>query len=481
MSDTKSGKRISVPLIILSLALLVNTPFSIIDPLPDFIAYIILFRQLKSSAERAPYFAEARGAFGKLALTSALKFVALLIVASSSTSYTYGYDMYAVASWSFGAFEIIFSVSAVKNLFEALFRLGERTDAGALIRDIDVAAGSKMSVDTFKLLTFVFAVARPLLAAVPDLFRLTELTDGGSIRAVSPYYGYVLSACQIIGAAIGVFWLVVAIKYVIAVKKEGQYQNALVMVAGEGYVERLQREEHIGALKGVFTLLCVATIFSVDIKFDNTDNVNILPHTVFAILLIVLGLKLGKYTDRAHALSVVAPASLFAVCSVFYYVFETKFLYYHGYDSLFGVEQIPAEYITVEVLSVAETVLASVTLAALAVAIHAFIFKHTGIERDNPNYSPTDKKYHRSLLLQNYALMFLGILSLAAKTVLTFSKASQELARFEINLTTYVSILPSIEWLALVSAVCTIAYVGFAFYFTSTMKEEIEMKYKTEP
>ena len=173
-------------------------------------------------------------------------------------------------------------------------------------------------------------------------------------------------------------------------------------------------------------------------------------------------------------------ATLFAVCSAFYFVYETQFLYYQGYDSLIGIDVVPSEYIRLEILSVIETALLSLVLIMLAALIHSYIFKHTGLERTNINYSTADRKYHVSLLIQNYVFMTLGILAAIAKCVCVFAKTSHGVATFEIDFTTYVSILPKLEWIGLVSAVLTFAYIGFSFYFTSTLKDEVEMKYNIE-
>ena len=480
MTDIKGRKKISSALIIFSLVLLFNVGFGIIDFLPDFIAFIILYKQFKPAAERAPFFREATNAFRSLAIVNGAKIPVFILIAGARSIQTYGYDIYAVAAMAFGVFEIIYLYRAVSSIFDALFRLGERTDAVAFISPITVTKDNKMSPETFRVLTFIFVFSKTVFQYLPELFRLTQMTDLSSTRAVSAMYPIVFLICQTFGLIIGIFWLIVSIKYVNMAKKEGQYENSIYTLGGEGFEEKLANKEKISALKSLLTFMCITSIFSLDIKFDNTDNINLLPHTVYGILLVVFAVKIYKYTSIKHTLRIIIPAALYSVCSVFYYIFETEFLYYHGYDSLLNFGEVPSDYIRVEILSVIETVLLTVTLVMIAVAIHAYIFKHTGLPRDDENYSQTDRKYHRSLLIGNYVLMSLGILGGVGKCFHTFSKASQTLATFEMDFSTYATILPKVEWISLASAVCTIAYIAYSFYYTSTLKDEVEMKYNEE-
>ena len=472
----REKKLIKSSLVILALVFLANTSFGILDLMPDFIAYLILARQFSKAAERAPYFEEARLAFRKLALITGMRLPILIVIAAERTGDTYGFDIYAVASLAFFVIETVFILSAVKNLFEGLFRLGERTDAAALINDIHVAKGSDMATDTFRLLTYISIIGRGFLGMLPDLFRLTGTDERGYQTTVSPAYPYVFICCHLIGMVIGIFWLVVAIKYVIAIRNEGLYSQALNEVAGEKYRERAERKEFVGRLRSIITLFAVSTVFTLDLKFDNFDNINILPHTVYAFLLIALAIKIGKCIDKKHALMMLIPASAYAIVSVFYYVYETSFLYYEGYNTLISEKRTPDSYVTVEILAILETVLVITTLVMLAIAMHRFITRHTGLLPTDENYSPSDRRYHVRLITSNYVILSLGILNALGKCANVFSKA-----HFKIEFTQVaIAIIPTIEWIGLLSVVLTAAYAIYAIYSSSILKDEIEMKYFEE-
>ena len=462
--------------IIFALVLLANTAFGILDLMPDFIAYLILAKQFRAAADRAPYFEEARLAFRKLALITGLRLPVLILIAAQRSGDTYGFDIYAVASLSFFALETIFQLSAIKNLFEGLFRLGERTDASALIKDIRVTSDSNMATDTFRLLTYVSVIGRGLFATLPDMFRLTGTDSRGYQTTMSPAYPYVFISCHLIGLIIGVFWLVVAIKYITAIKREGRYTAALNAVAGEKYRERAEKKEFIGGLRSLITLFAISTLFTIDLKFDNFDHINILPHTVYAVILIVISLMLGKYLGRVYSLICAIPASLYAIVSVFYYVYETSFLYNEGYRSLVDKATTPTSYVTVEVFSVIETVFLIATLVAIAFSMHKLVVCHTGLLPTDENYSPSDRKYHKRLFISNYIILGLGILSALGKCVNVFSKA-----HFTIEFTIKkIAIIPTIEWIGLLSVALSAAYAIYTIYSASILKDEVEMKYLEE-
>ncbi len=466
-------KRVSFPLIILSLVILFNPTISIVDIFPDFIAYFIIAREIKRASFFAPYFYEARRAFIRLGIIDLFKLPALFIIAASRRADSYGYDSYAVASFAFGILNLIFLMSAVSNLFSALFRLGERTDMNSTLSPINLL-GSPMSAEAIRTITYIFAICKCFLFAIPDLFRLTTIDDFGSIQAVSPLYPYALSLCLLIGLIFGIFWLVIFIKYVALIHKEGRFDDAISSMCELDAEIRVRRDVWLNSIKGFVILLMVAPLFIIDVGFEGSDFINIIPDTILAVLYIAIAQRLGKFTGRKYNFSVLIPAILFLISSAVFYAFETKFLYYEGYDTLKYTDAIPKSYLTVEIWSIISSLFLIVTIIMLAISEKRFILMHTGQNEGN-GYEA--KKYHKRLFILNLAVMSLGILSAVAKCLEVLSHPyfkTAETASLELM------IIPKYEWIGLICFVLYALYIGLNIYFASSLRDEVLMKYQTE-
>ena len=213
--------------VVLALILLINQSIGIVDLLPDFISYLIIASVLNKAAYKAPGFSEARSAFLKLALVNALKLPALIILTASRTTNTLGNDMTTIMSLSFAVFEFIFLISAVRSLFDSLFRLGQRTDAHSLIRPIRIF-GFVIQPDSIKTTSLVYAVMRCIFEFFPDLFLLTGTAgDGFTIVTMRPGYPISILFTQVVGNIFGIVWLILISKYLLAIRKEGKFSAAL--------------------------------------------------------------------------------------------------------------------------------------------------------------------------------------------------------------------------------------------------------------
>ena len=116
-------------LLILSAVFLTNPNINIIDIMPDFVAWFILAKLFERAADSAPYFEEARSSFLKLAWINLAKVPAFFLMITIRSKDTLDNNVFALFSLSFCAIELVFLLPAIKNLFTALFHLGERTSA----------------------------------------------------------------------------------------------------------------------------------------------------------------------------------------------------------------------------------------------------------------------------------------------------------------------------------------------------------------
>ncbi len=483
MPSVKKHKSISFSKIVLSLVLLFNVNIGIVDLLPDAIAFFILAGEFKYAASRAPFFAEACDAFKKLGFIAILKYPAAIISAMSGSGGA-GNDMAALFSLTFSAFEIVYAIKAVGYIFDALYRLGERTSAVALIKPFRVAGGSYMSCETLKFFTYLLTVEKCIFQAIPDMFRLTRIAeDGFTVITISSGYPISILFTQFFGTIIGVFWLVIFIKYVSAIKAEGNYDDAVDSLVLPDDALRIEKKEKLTSLLSLLSTTVIASIFTLEIRFLNSDNINLVPHTIYGVILVAVAIKLFRLSDSTSRLFTLISAGCYAVSTVFYYVFETRFLYYFGYESLADIDKIPPEYVVVEVLAVVEALLLILTLIGVGVQIRRIILTHTGMALGSSDYSQADKKYHRILLITNTVHVVLGCLFALLRCAGVFSQASYTTDVVDRNEATVgaelpnIIYIPSLEWISTVCAIICIAYIGLTIYFTSNLKDEIKMKY----
>ena len=487
MPITNKRKKVSYGLIIFSVILLFNTNIGIFDILPDTVAYIILARQLKRAAERAPFFAEACDAFKKLTVVTLLKYPASLLSALSGTDSGRG-DMAALFAITFSAFEIVYAIKAIKYLFDGLYRLGERTDATALISAFKVGGDAYMAVDTLRFFTYATAVVKCVFQAIPDMFRLTRVADDGfTLITVSRGYPISVIATQFFGAIIGIFWLVIIIKYIKSIKKQGQFDDALEMIISDEDRLRLERKEKFDSLIAIFSMLAFSVFFTVEVRFFDSDAINLIPHAIFGIMLVSVAQKTWRALGSRLGAPLLTVSSLYTVLSVVTYVFEVKFIYYEGYDSLTETTDVPMSYLTVEILSAVEAVLLASFFVCLTVAFFEIIRKHTGTALGSPEYSHSDKKYHAALSRFSILYAIIGVLFSAFRCLTVFSYSaytSQIIDRNEITegagVASDLIYVPVLEWANPVCSALCVALIGFTLYFTSTLRDEVKMKYSKD-
>lgn len=483
MPSEKKHKSISFSRIILSLVLLFNINIGIVDLLPDAIAFFILANEFKHASLRAPFFAEARDAFKKLGIIALLKYPAAIIAASSGAGGA-GNDMAALFSLTFSAFEIVYAIKAVRYIFDALYRLGERTSATALIKPFRVFGSSYMSCETLRFFTYLLTAAKCIFQAIPDMFRLTRIADDGfTVLTVSPGYSISVLTTQFFGLIIGVFWLIISVKFVTAVKTQGEYDGAVDSLVLPDDEIRLKKKERLDSLLSLLSLTVIASVFTLEIRFLNSDNINLIPHTVYGLLLVAVAIKLFKLSDTSTRHLTLISAACYTVSTVFYYVFETRFLYYFGYESLANTDATPPEYIVVEALGVIEALLLILTLIGVGMQMRQIILKHTGTALGSAEYSHSDRKYHRILLITNIAHVIMGCLFALFRCANVFSQAAYTTNVVERNEITEgvdvpdITYIPAIEWISTACAIICIAYIALTVYYASNVKDEIKMKY----
>ena len=472
---TNTVKKVNYKLLIFSLVLLFNPSVNIVDILPDFIAWFILARLFERAADSAPYFEEARAAFIRLGWLNLLKIPAFLLILFIRSKDTLDNNVYALFSFTFAIFEIILATQATKNIFSALFYLGERADAPSLITPYSVSKKQKRPTppEALKNLTYLFFILKAVFYAVPDLFLLTGVNDRGIVVVGSKYYPFVLVFALLIGLIFGVVWLVYAKSYAYKIHTEDKFSDALKSVAADGVSGSVEQKSKLRALLATPTLMLVAAFFSMDLIFENLNNINILPHFIYGIMLIFVWHSFKKHSGLK--LLPLVFGVIYCIVALIGYVTSLSFFSKYEYMDLIKNSAARADYNVIMILSVLEFISLVFFLVFIAKSFNSFILENTGISPDSEKYHKIESDFHRSLKIKNYVTLALGILSGLAKCVNVFLNSEVQVLFTEANTIT-ASTLP---WFGTIVTLTSVAYIAYNFFYMSTLRDEVRMKYQS--
>ena len=207
---TKQKSIFPMGAMIAAFCILANPNISLVDILPDAIAYGLLLYSLRHVSTFAPYMGEAAAGFRKMLYISLLKIPALFIMLTMAMQRV----TITVFSLSFAVLELIFLLPAIRNLFEGFFYLGARFGCEAAIRE------TPRKPDAVLTMTYIFLSAKMAMSTLPEfmfLFEYDQLTGNGL---------YFTNAQYLFVASVGfVVWHIVrhcGFQQVMPVKAENQ-------------------------------------------------------------------------------------------------------------------------------------------------------------------------------------------------------------------------------------------------------------------
>ena len=466
-----------------SFVFLFNPNITIVDIMPDFIAWFILARLFERAANSAPHFEEARVCFVRLGWLNLAKIPAFILVMFVRSSDVFDNNIYALASFSFAVGEFLLIIPAVKNIFAGLFHLGERTDALSLIAPLKSARHRELSADSVKEFTYFFVICKTVLYALPDLFLLTRVSDRGIILAFSSYYPYVLVLSQILGFTVGTVWLIRIRKYARAVFCEGKFNDALDTFAREDAYAEFEKRTKLRSINRVMLLLTIAALSTIKLIFNSFDGdigalngINLLPHFIYGFTMLFAVFILRKHAKVSNITLLLG--ALYSLVATVGYILSVRFYWSYDLDNLANADyatkaDAAAAYRLVEIFSVIEFALAAAFLVFVAFALKSFVLTNTGLSPDSDRYHKMEKEFHSSLIRRSYVLSGLGILVAAMKCAYVFTNTRVQTFFTEEGIFT-TSIVP---WFHLAVNIAAIAYIVFTVYHTSTLKDEVKIKY----
>lgn len=462
-------------LIFLALVFLFNPNINVIDLLPDFFGYFILVRLLRYPADISPYFEEARATLQKLAWLSVLKVPAIFLIFGFGTGRG---DTTALLALGFCIGDLILGIMAIKYLFDALFYLGERTSADAILRTFPISKKRMLSPEAFKSFTILFVIVKCAVATLPEFLLLTENTTGDIYTTANlALYPMVLVLSQLLGLIVGIIWLCRAIRYAKAILKDNVLEDGLREMFGGDFDLRFETKFRLRSLAASFAITVFSVFFAFTIRFDNLGGAHLLPSAIFPLVL-TYALFVGRkyYTNLSPIFKLGLCAGTLGIAES---VLSSWFFESHTIDDLYYDRAARLAYLPYEIVSVATSALVGVILVLLARRMRVFVLENTGIPSHDTAYRTVDRDFHKQLLRRAYLFLGLGIALFFIKSVDVVLYGFPKIIYTNISDVTMPTIVsPALPWLATVAVILSVAFVLSALYFFATLKDEVMLKYE---
>lgn len=271
-----------IGLVIAGTIFLLNPNINIVDLLPDFIGYILIYRGLFRLADIDDRIAGARKKAKWLLFVSLAKVAFMLQLPSSSTS-----DV-LLFTFCFAVVELLLTIPMLSELFGGMNYLSSRYDNETALKSEAEA----------KVFIYIFMILKNALPLIPELFSLSDASYGYELN--HDHYKHIrdmeaIKRIAIIGAFVIVLIcaVIMGAKFISYLKKlKGDKQFILRMEAY--YRDNILNDSALWERRYQNLIL---TLFAVGIMFFNNiylDTFPVIPDSVGYIFLLAGALYLSK-------------------------------------------------------------------------------------------------------------------------------------------------------------------------------------------
>jgi hypothetical protein len=305
----KLNKNIGFSLLPFAFIFLFEPGYTLVDPLPDFIGYIIVCLAIINLADISPRIQEAYDGFRRGILISVLRFISVYLLDRYFADISKFLGL-LIFCFIFSLFELIVIIPAYRNFFEGLLHLGMMHDGNAVyIKKINtktikidgdnekiiVKESRRNITENMYFLTVAFLFLRHTAMTLPEF---TTLISNAKYEFISILRVFGI----IIVLPIGVSWLIRFFVYCGKICKDKTFINEL----SEIYLKKVKENPNFYTARvitsGIYTILAA---FAVSVDFYS-KYINILPDYIFFILIFAAAILLRKFSRKWISLSCVS-------------------------------------------------------------------------------------------------------------------------------------------------------------------------------
>ncbi len=304
-------------LIIAGLVFLFNPEINIIDIMPDFIGILLIMKGVSPVASVSPSMEAGYTSLKNYTLVSLVKtlvLVPLVTVASSDPAF------YLLFTFAFSLVGLLFLLPASKNIFASIDGLSGRYAVSQ--------KGTKLTDIVFSVFFIIKAVC-PVLPELVYLYLPENILTDMAIYPLAVYKLPILLITFALSLVFGIVWLILAINYFSALKRNTEFNKALLLDISNVVHSRVMIINTSVSKTVIFMTLAVFSTLSLYV-----DGMRIIPILLCPVFLLFAYKNAAKLTtanvDRAKKSAVLA----LVACSVSFIsssVYHTK---YHKYASM---------------------------------------------------------------------------------------------------------------------------------------------------
>lgn len=456
--------------ILLALFFIAIPNINIVDLLPDFIAYIILFRMIKPTTLAIPYMHETKNTLKRLAFLSLAKIPAFVVMIANMHT---GRDIVPLFTLVFGVIEAILLYSLVTDLFAGLFYIAERTDTKALTDPLELQT-MKITSDGIKMLTLTFLMAKCVFNVIPEFCLLTTFNPK-IIRFTNGLYPPLLLFLFIASLVFGIMWFNVARKYVKRIRKEADLTKAIESMLGDEKIEKIKNDMYIESVAFPLSLLSIASIFTIDFTFTGEKGINLLPHFIYGILLCIAIFRMSssRFLKKAIAFT----SGIYTALSAVAYGFSIEFLRKYRMQDLATDPVTQKQYGYIQIFSLLETIVFTVMIVIASVVFRRYIIDHTGISPKRLSYGKIERDYHKLSIIRGFILFGITLLINVVKCIKIYLERHVNIIFSHSGNIIVTSALP---WLGWVTLGMSVGLIFYSFIYLSSVKADVRFKYDKE-
>ncbi len=357
----------------LSFIFIFNPNISVIDPLPDFIGYILIVLSLSKFSMLCATLAEAKKAFEKMIIVDGAKLLALIWIFGLDTTASRSSSM-LMASFSISALEVMFGLPAFLKLFAGISELGNYHPNTTIHATPRTTARSSYT-ESLRSFTLFFVVFKAAMTLLPELAELGN-SSYSQVEPLFDIYRYIgimrfLSAVPVL--FVGVIWLVRVIKYFRRLAADSELNDSMC----EKYRREISPKEGTFVIRYVKIgswLLTAAAVLTLDFTLEGVNIMSDAAVAVFLALAMLFFSKAVSMNTRPTYISAVC----YAILSIGTDVLSILFDELYSYGMLDTNSRAMALYICMLAVQLIKSVSFVVMLSLAITQIKKLVRTHTG-------------------------------------------------------------------------------------------------------
>lgn len=460
---TAEKKQISWGLFAIAFVFLFNPNIAIIDPLPDFLGYIILSVALTKLAMLNDAIYEAKRGFDRMIIVDIGKIISIVWVFGLDAV---GERNTSLLLWSFvfGVLEILFAIPAFAKLFEGISTLGD------FYPNFSVHGTPKKRKKSFtqriKGFTTFFIVFKAIFTCLPEVSVLGTVTydETSNFSFLYRYIGVMRGFCFIPVLIVGIIWLVFAIRYFLRIKSDTEFVIAL----NEEYDNKQLTRAGLFIIRDVkiaTLFFALASVLTLDFVFE---NMNMIPD-----ILVVVALAISLfYFSKVAKFKKTFPVTMLVIYSIVTLFREYLRFYFFDnfyYNAINKNDKAFYTYIIIVATVAIEGILLILVYVAMSKTVRAVVKEHTGYvlgKEINTEGEQTQIEAVQNRLNKNFSILpdFAAICLLADLFNSLYGAF-------------YAFLDKNFGWMSIISIACGLILIGMTIRAVSELREGVQTKY----